>query len=642
MSTKPFNPNEWLSEGSHPNNRNQPKGHLPVNSERPPEPTRMQGHHSPLQQQIQQKQQHRQHAVQHASNDFEEVEAMICQIERQQLDIASAYEEWRNVGFAFADAFNEAGRELYHRVSRFYSNYSETECNKQYNFCLKAKGQGVTLKTFYYYAHQAGVKLPPPPGVAEKPPLEPPPSMQRQPSLQAGQHAKQPLLQEKQRQEQPLALPTLPGKVHEELPEFLKRVVNVSTSDEERDLLLLGSLVSLSSCFPKLYGIYDGRKVFANLYLFVTAQASAGKGRLIHCKQLVKLVHKEMREQARLLKQQHELEMAEHNSGKSGENGAEKPAKPPEKMLFIPANNSTTGVFQLLSDNEGRGLIFETEGDTLAHAFKSDYGNYSDGFRKAFHHETISYYRRTDREYVDIEQPSLSAVLSGTPNQVSALIPNAENGLFSRFIFYFMNLKPLWKDVWAENNSEGLDAYFDGLGQEFLELFKILSSGPEIEFSLTREQRAEFNRYFSQVQDKYLILQGQGYMATVRRLGLIAFRICMIFSALRVLETGESDTKLTCEERDFQSALAIINVIVQHASSVFSQLPEEPTPMKRKNRKEKFLSALPKYFSRKEYAAIAEGLSIPDKTAQGYITKFCEKGLVHREQNGSYFNPSAS
>ena len=47
-----------------------------------------------------------------------------------------------------------------------------------------------------------------------------------------------------------------------------------------------------------------------------------------------------------------------------------KPIKPLEKMLIIPANNSATGVFQLLSENEGSGLLFETEGDTLACAFK--------------------------------------------------------------------------------------------------------------------------------------------------------------------------------------------------------------------------------------------------------------------------------
>lgn len=72
----------------------------------------------------------------------------------------------------------------------------------------------------------------------------------------------------------------------------------------------------------------------------------------------------------------------------------DKPQEPTLKMLVIPANNSATGLFQILNDNDGKGLIFETEGDTLAQTFKSEHGNYSDGFRKAFHHETITYNRR--------------------------------------------------------------------------------------------------------------------------------------------------------------------------------------------------------------------------------------------------------
>jgi hypothetical protein len=108
-----------------------------------------------------------------------------------------------------------------------------------------------------------------------------------------------------------------------------------------------------------------------------------------------------------------------------------------------------TGLFQILNDNKGIGLIFETEGDTLAQTFKSEHGNYSDGFRKAFHHEIISYNRRKDCEFVELETPRLSALLLGTPKQVSTLIPNAENGLFSRFIFYYMNILPVWKDVFV-------------------------------------------------------------------------------------------------------------------------------------------------------------------------------------------------
>ena len=540
-----------------------------------------------------------------SNSNESEVETIIQQIEANQIDIATAYSDWRNIGFAFADEFGESGRDYFHRISRFYPDYSASECDRQFDNCLKAKGQGVSLKTFFYHAKQAGVQI-------SKP-----------------KTTSQPTKQE---------MPNLPDSLFPELPDFLQRVVSVATSKEEKDLLLLGSLVSISACLPKLFGIYDGRKVYSNMFLFITAQASAGKGRLVHCRQLVNPIHKELREQAKLLKQQHELEMAEYNAKKGKEEGVEKPGKPPEKMLFIPANNSSTGAYQLLGDSDGKGLIFETEGDTLAHAFKSDYGNYSDGFRKAFHHETISYYRRTDREYVDIENPCLSAVLSGTPKQVSALIPNAENGLFSRFIFYFMNVRPTWKDVFADTTSQGLDEYFDALGAEFYELFKVLKANSEMHFCLTADQQAQFNVFFAQVQDHYMTLQGIDYMATIRRLGLIAFRISMILSALRILETGDTSTQIICEERDFQAALAMVRVLVKHSAKVFTELPEDVKPSPRKNRKQKFLDALPQEFNRQKYLEVAKQMNIPDKTAEGYITEFGKSGLIHREKQDHYIN----
>ena len=77
----------------------------------------------------------------------------------------------------------------------------------------------------------------------------------------------------------------------------------------------------------------------------------------------------------------------------------ESPQEPPIKTLLIPANSSATSVYQVLNDNGGIGLMFETEGETLANTFKSDYGNFSDGFRKAFHHEMISCTRCKNREF---------------------------------------------------------------------------------------------------------------------------------------------------------------------------------------------------------------------------------------------------
>lgn len=535
--------------------------------------------------------------------DNGQLEKVILEIEAKNLDIASAYADWRDIGFAFADAFGESGREYFHRISRFYSDYTATDCDAQFNKCLEANGTGITLATFFFHAKQAGIKLIP---------TEYKEEVQRE------------------------VLPTLGQKVYDNLPEFLKSVINIAKSDEEKDLLILGSIVSLSACLHKLYGIYDGKKVFANLYLFITAQASAGKGRLLHCKQLVKPVHLHLREQAKMLKQQYDMQMLDYNQAKGKDANIEKPNKPPEKMLFIPANNSTTGVYQLLSENESRGLMFETEGDTLAQAFKSDYGNYSEGFRKAFHHETISYYRRTDREYADIEAPCLSTVLSGTPKQIATLIPNAENGLFSRFIFYFMNVNLDWKDVFAFDSSNGLDDYFQNLGNEFFTLYQTLSNSSELQFCFTAEQQQQFNQFFDHLHSTHIALQGLDYMATIRRLGLISFRLCMVLTALRIMEHGEVSLKLICENRDFQTAIAMVKVLVRHSGKVFSELPEETPKPKRKNQKERFYETLPNTFGRQDYLAVARQLAIADKTAEGYITDFCKKGVLHRDKQNQY------
>ncbi|WP_417890001.1 DUF3987 domain-containing protein [Xanthomarina gelatinilytica] len=546
-----------------------------------------------------------------------DIETYISAIEQSGIDITGNYATWRDLGFALAEEYGETGRYYFHRISKNYVGYDSKECDEQFNKCLNAKGHGITIATFYHFAHQAGVK-----------------PMKQQHNNEVATNVATVVDAPEQ------AMPTIPDEVFNTLPQFLQQVVNPASSQEEKDILLLGALTAFSACFPKLFGIYDQRKVFANLYLFVTAPASAGKGRLNQIKNLVDPVHKLKREQAKVLKQQFNTEMATYNMNKGKDENLEKPGKPPERMLFIPANNSVTGVYQLISDNEGKGLIFETEGDTLAQAFKSDYGNYSDGFRKAFHHETISYYRRTDREYVDIEKPCLSTVLSGTPKQVATLIPNAENGLFSRFMFYYMNIKPTWKNVFSSNNKVGLDDYYSELGNEFLGLYKTLKNNPEIEIRLSETQQQQFNTFFESLQTKYINLQPEEYIATIRRLGLIAFRLMMLFTAFRIMEDGDVNQVKECEDVDFQNALTVISILVKHSSKVFNDLPIEQKSAKRLNRKESFLESLPKQFSRQDYLDLATKQNIPHKTAEGYITKFVEAGLIHREAHNSYSNPA--
>ena len=198
-------------------------------------------------------------------------------------------------------------------------------------------------------------------------------------------------------------IPNFAFEVKDKLPQILQSVVNHSASSGEADMMIMGAITTLSASLPNVYGIYDQSRVFPNLYLFVNAKASAGKGRLNMCKGLIKPIIQE------------QLAVADAQS------------------LVLPANSSATAIYKQLALNNGHGLIFETEADTLNIAMRNSFGNFSDGLRKAFHHEPISYLRRKENERIEIREPHLSVVLSGTPKQCHKLIPSAENGLFSRF-----------------------------------------------------------------------------------------------------------------------------------------------------------------------------------------------------------------
>jgi hypothetical protein len=327
------------------------------------------------------------------NNPHNDIETITARIEATAIDIAPNYADWRDLGFALADALGESGRTYYHRLSRFYSGYTENETDKQYNNCLKAHGHGVTIKTLYHLAKSAGVnvstKIPSVPLVPKQTKSE------KSPNPPNGDLGDMEEIEEK-------PLPTIPEKLYQSLPDFLQRATAKAASAEDKDLLLLGSLVAISPCLPNIYGIYAERNVYPNLFLFVTAQASAGKGRLTLCRKLVEPIHRALREQSKAEQQGYQRQLTEYSMAKD-KTDMERPQEPPLRMLIIPANNSATGLFQILNDNKGIGLIFETEGDTLAQTFKSEHGNYSDGFRKAFHHEIISYNRRKDREFVELE-----------------------------------------------------------------------------------------------------------------------------------------------------------------------------------------------------------------------------------------------
>ena len=430
--------------------------------------------------------------------------------------------------------------------------------------------------------------------------------------------------------------PTFSEKVKDTLPDFLKQVVSKSESNEDADLLVLGSIVVLSSCMTNITGIYHHDTVSPNLFLFVSAPPSSGKSRLKLCKHLIWPIHDYLRRES-------ETNLAEYNRtvATTTDNTRATPP-PPIKTLIIPADSSTTSVYQLLNDNGGKGLIFETEGDTLANKFKSDYGDFSEGLRKGFHHETIAYSRRKDREFVEISNPYLSVVLAGTPNQVVSLIPSEENGLFSRFIFYSMNLDLHWKNVFPKVEISH-DNFFKDLGKKFYEFYcQFLGDHSPISVKLTREQEYKFNKFFAKLTILYFHHLGVDFVATTHRLGLIAYRIILVLTMLRMMETGDVSPEQECSQEDYINALTIVSILVQHSAMMFNVLPSSGHGSFDNGEtilKQNFLRKLPRDFETQKFIAVGEELGIPQKTAEKYIRGFCKKGKLKHVSQGKYSKP---
>lgn len=575
----------------------------------------------------------------------DEVEIVTRRIEGAALDITCAYSDWLSLGFALARGLGEEGRDYFHRLSRFYSGYKPAEADRQYDACLRSQRQGITVNTFFHLASRAGVdirtseparrqnaKMPVPPA-----PALPPSPATPAPPAPIAKAAPQP--------------EPFPDEVYASLPRLLVDVCSYGLSPEDTDMLLLGAVTVLSSCLTQVSGIYGQRQVCPNLFLFVNARASAGKGRLTLCRHLVDVVHAELRRRSRLEWEAYRREKALYDKQKRKE-AAEEPPQPPVRMLFIPANSTATALFQTLNDNEGRALMFETEGDTLANTFRSEHGNYSDGLRKAFHHEPIAYNRRKDREYVEINRPCLSVLLSGTPRQIMSLIPDAENGLFSRFLFYSLPLRPVWNDVFADCGGDTIDGKFIALGGRFFQFVNRLQQAAPITFVLTAGQQREFNRFFGSLQEEGMECFGEDMLSSVRRLGLSAYRICMVLSSLRLMDyEGDAPlpARLVCRDDDFHTVLLMMRTLLSHTGAVYSALqaevaasaskPATPVGKRREERREAFLGALPAFFSHALYQEAAARLDIPARTADRYIVELCNSGKLRKRAFDAYEKP---
>ncbi len=414
--------------------------------------------------------------------------------------------------------------------------------------------------------------------------------------------------------------PYFPQTVFETLPECLRTIFQSTTHKQEKDVILLGALTIISGCLPNTRGIYDNRYVYPNLYTFIDAPAGSGKGVLNFLRYLAEPIHHEKRQESRKLWQEYEQQKAEikKEKGKS----VTEIKEPPSKMLLIPANNSASSFIQTLNDNDGSGILFATEADTLTNSLAQDWGNFSDVMRCAFHHETVEVQRKTNKEYISISCPRLSIFLTGTLGQLQRLIPDTENGLFSRFMYYSMKSIPEFRNVFQKRTDRPGQEFKD-LGMKLHETYKklIVLKNP-VEFVVDTQYQEKFVLHFNNLIKQYHFETGDRILATIHRIGLITFRISIIFTILKNMidEQQELLPINTIEYIDFRNAVWLSERLIQMSLLHMADMPENKSKSIKSRRINQLLEKLPTEFKRKEANTISKELNIPPSTLTRYLT----------------------
>lgn len=357
--------------------------------------------------------------------------------------------------------------------------------------------------------------------------------------------------------------------LYEQLPVVIAEPCLQFSDPHQRELFLLGAIGVTSGMLPNYYSDYFNVQTGTNLFCFVTGRYGTGKGALALAYKLGEAAHRFRQESAEENKREYSSDLKYYKqqeqdfySGKI-KTMPNFPVLEDNLKLYLPGGVSKKALSQLLADNSGNGIIFETEGDTLANMIQGK-DDFTDLLRKGFHNEPASLANSKGKEEQYIPRTGFSMVLSGTYDQLLKLIPNTDNGLFSRFMYYHVQSNPVFLDPFSKTqtfNHEVLQQAGDALCELYTGM--CFREGNPINFEMTTEQQAKFIQHFNSMKSKAMEEYGDEWEGIVNRMGIICYRIAMTLSILHYakpyvcMEHKHGPDTITCKDADLEAAMAI-------------------------------------------------------------------------------------
>ena len=380
------------------------------------------------------------------------------------------------------------------------------------------------------------------------------------------------------------------------LPEPVREMLSLASTPDEEDILLMSTLAGASACIPNIYFRYGptSKRYYANLQLFVLAAPASGKGVAGQALRMVKVVD-----------EQH--------------------------PLLIPGDSTYPAWYNTLYQQHGCGYMHESEGSVITDIWQASVMNYNTALRKAAEHETLSK-NRVLMGKTQIETPKLSMLLTGTFGQYKALVPNVENGYFSRLLTLFVQ-KTYPFDKHYVTNLAVQSSVPERVGNRLLGLYESMMLDEEKEWTLTAEQKEMLGEHLQTEYGTLITMLGENFHSAVVRMAIQIERIALILSALR----GNLEV---CSDEDFLTALMIGNKLLQHMAMAFRLINGEAQKavpeIKPLDQRRILYKQLKEEYDRKTLISEAKAYGVSERTAERWNNSWMETGQVIKLSHGQY------
>ena len=423
--------------------------------------------------------------------------------------------------------------------------------------------------------------------------------------------------------------PFIPEEFFNTLPTSIQKVLGLYDDGRERDLFALSLIVVYSAALGDSFFEYGNNKLHANLMGIMLAPAASGKGAMTPASKIAETLDQQL-----VKKGAAKMEMYKKAYAKCKMNpecAEDAMIKPKIESFTLAGNASAAGFVEDLENNKGRGLIIETEGDTLSSSTDQQWGDYTYMTRCAFHHEPIKV-SRVGRK-INIASPQLSTCITGTPDQVHRLVKSVENGMFSRNFFYAFHKKPKWRSQ-LKSSKSGLRKEVETLSEDFLGFYAFMKKHPfELKWTDAQSKRHD-DKFEEMLNSSSHVDHAQ---ASLIRLGIIVVRVALITTAMNRYQTSDKSEVVTCTDEIFNAALSLGDVFLEHMIRVLALVKNEKVKPLEVKTIDSFYDCLPDEFETKDAITLMkDSFGQKERTTERYLSELCRIKRLFRTKKGCY------